>query len=78
MSLSETLLVNSESLSDKTNFLDLPFLSDLGFEILNDTELHELLESVAGNDFRIFFFFFSFLALIDSTDKLESEERLRN
>jgi hypothetical protein len=24
------------------------------FEILNDTELHELLESLAGNDFRIF------------------------
>lgn len=78
MSLSETLLVNSESLSDKTYFLDLPFLSDLRFEILNDTELHELLESLAGNDFRIFLFFFSFLTLIDSTDKLESEERLRN
>jgi hypothetical protein len=49
VSLSETLLVNSESLSDKTYFLDLPFLRDLRFEILNDTELHELLESLAGN-----------------------------
>ena len=74
VSLSETLLVNSESLSDKTYFFDLPFLRDLRFEILNDTELHELLESLAGNDFRIFLFFFSFLTLIDSTDKLESEE----
>lgn len=78
MSLSEKLLVNSESLSDKTYFLDFPFLSDLRFEILNYTELHELLESLAGNDFHIFFLFFSFLTLIDSTDKLESEERLRN
>jgi hypothetical protein len=74
VSLSETLLVNSESLSDKTYFFYLPFLRDLRFEILNDTELHELLESLAGNDFRIFLFFFSFLTLIDSTDKLESEE----
>jgi hypothetical protein len=74
VSLSETLLVNSESLSDKTYFFDLPFLRDLRFEILNDTELHELLESLAGNDFRIFLFFFSFLTLIDSSDKLESEE----
>jgi hypothetical protein len=32
------------------------------------------IESLAGNDFRIFLFFFSFLTLIDSTDKLESEE----
>ena len=39
VSLSETLLVNSESLSDETYFLDLPFLRDLRFEILNDTEL---------------------------------------
>jgi hypothetical protein len=53
-----------ESLSDKTYFFDLPFLRDLRFEILNDTELHELLESLAGNDFRIFLFFFSFLTLI--------------
>ena len=58
----------------KTYFFYLPFLRDLRFEILNDTELHELLESLAGNDFRIFLFFFSFLTLIDSTDKLESEE----
>ena len=57
VSLSETLLVNSESLSDKTYYFYLPFLRDLRFEILNDTELHELLESLAGNDFRIFLFF---------------------
>jgi hypothetical protein len=34
VSLSQTLLVNSESLSDKTYFFDLPFLRNLRFEIL--------------------------------------------
>ena len=54
VSLSETVLVNSESLSDKTDILDLPFLRDLRFEILNDTELHELLESLSH--FSLFLF----------------------
>jgi hypothetical protein len=75
VSLSETLLVNSESLSDKTYFFDLPFLRDLRFEILNDTELHDLLESLAGNDFRIFLFFFSFLTLIDINKIVEKQLR---
>jgi hypothetical protein len=70
-------IVYYRSLSDKTYFFDLPFLRDLRFEILNDTELHDLLESLAGNDFRIFLFFFSFLALIDSTDNKIVEKQLR-